>query len=202
VAGVPLPLAQTALSALNHVLRQQQWARDRLRAHVGRTVRIVVATPLGPVSSDARIAEAGTLEVAEVESPTVTLSLTPSIDALFGVLRDGARGLSGHLKVDGDVMVAAAIGEIAQHLRWDVEEDLSRVVGDRVAHRMGETAREGARQAEDLRGRVETGMRQFLVEEDRQLVGREDLRSLSEALRSLEETLARVEARVSAAGAR
>lgn len=202
MAGVPLPLAQTALSALNHVLRQQQWARDRLRAHVGRTVRIVVATPLGPVSSDARIAEAGTLEVAEVESPTVTLSLTPSIDALFGVLREGARGLSGHLKVDGDVMVAAAIGEIAQHLRWDVEEDLSRVLGDRVAHRMGETAREGARQADDLRGRVETGVRQFLVEEDRQLVGREDLTTLSEALRGLEETLARVEARVAAAGAR
>ncbi|MEI7447892.1 MAG: SCP2 sterol-binding domain-containing protein [Burkholderiales bacterium] len=194
MTGVPLPLAQTALSALNHVLRQQQWARDRLRAHAGRTVRIVVATPLGPVRSDARIADEGVLEVATVASPTVTLSLTPSVDALFGVLRDGARGLSGHLKVEGDVMVAAAIGEIAQHLRWDVEEDLSRVLGDRVAHRMGETARQGAKQAEDLRGRVETGVRQFLVEEDRQLVGREDLRTLSDAVRALEITLSRLEA--------
>jgi ubiquinone biosynthesis protein UbiJ len=194
LTGVPLPLAQTALSALNHVLRQQQWARDRLRAHAGRTVRIVVATPLGPVRSDARIADEGVLEVATVASPTVTLSLTPSVDALFGVLRDGARALSGHLKVEGDVMVAAAIGEIAQHLRWDVEEDLSRVLGDRVAHRMGETARQGAKQAEDLRGRVETGVRQFLVEEDRQLVGREDLRTLSDAVRALEITLSRLEA--------
>ena len=194
MTGVPLPLAQTALSALNHVLRQQPWARDRLRAHAGRTVRIVVATPLGPVRSDARIADEGVLEVATVASPTVTLSLTPSVDALFGVLRDGARGLSGHLKVEGDVMVAAAIGEIAQHLRWDVEEDLSRVLGDRVAHRMGETARQGAKQAEDLRGRVETGVRQFLVEEDRQLVGREDLRTLSDAVRALEITLSRLEA--------
>jgi ubiquinone biosynthesis protein UbiJ len=193
MAGVPLPLAQTTLSALNHVLRQQAWARDRLRAHAGRTVRISVATPLGPVSADARIADEGMLEVAEVASPTVTLSLTPSIDALFGMLRDGPRGLTGHLKVDGDVMVAAAVGEIAQHLRWDVEEDLSKVFGDRVAHRMGETAREGVRQADDLRGRVETGLRQFLVQEDPQLVGREDLRTLSEAIEGLEAVIRRAE---------
>lgn len=198
MAGVPLPVAQTALSALNHVLRQQQWARDRLRAHAGRTIRIVVDSPLGPVSSEARIGDEGTLEVASVGAPTVTLSLRPSVDALFGVLRDGARGLSGHLKVDGDVMVAAAIGEIAQHLRWDVEEDLSRVFGDRLAHRMGETARQGVRQAEDLRGRVETGVRQYLVEEDQQLVGREELRTLTDALRALEATVGRLEAGLAA----
>ena len=202
MAGVPLPLAQTALSALNHVLRQQAWARDRLRAHVGRTVRIVVATPLGPVRADARIAEQGTLEVVEIESPTVTLSLTPSIDAVFGLLRDGPRGLTGHLKVEGDVMVAAAVGEIAQQLRWDVEEDLSRVFGDRVAHRMGETARQGVRQADDLRGRVETGLRQFLVQEDPQLVGREDLRTLAQAVEGLEAVLRRAEAALPAGPAR
>ncbi len=193
---VPLPLAQTALSALNHVLRQQAWARDRLRAHAGRTVRVVVVSPLGPVASGARIADDGTLEVASVDAPTVTLTLTPSVDALFGLLREGPRGLTGALKVDGDVMVAAAVGEIAQHLRWDVEEDLSRVFGDRVAHRVGETARDGARQAEDLRGRVESGVRQFLVQEDRQLVGREEMRTLTDALRDLEAVVGRLESKL------
>jgi ubiquinone biosynthesis protein UbiJ len=193
--AIPLPLAQTALSALNHVLAQQDWARDRLRAHAGRTVRMTVESPFGPVSADARISDDGTLAVAAIESPTVTLTLKPSIDALFGALRDGPRGMSGHLRVDGDVMVAAAIGEIAQHLRWDVEEDLSRLFGDRVAHRVGETARGGVRQADDVRGRVETGLRQFLVQEDRQLVGREEMRTLTDALRALEDTVGRLEAR-------
>lgn len=200
MATVPLPLAQTALSALNHVLRQQEWARDRLRAHAGRTVRMIVASPLGPVATDARIADDGTLAVATVEAPTVTLTLTPSIDALFGALRDGARGLTGALKVDGDVMVAAAVGEIAQHLRWDLEEDLSRVVGDRLAHRIGQTVRGGARRTDDLRARVETGLRQFLVDEDRQVVGREEMASLSEAIRSLETAVSRLEARAGSVG--
>ncbi|MCA3178976.1 MAG: hypothetical protein O9345_10885 [Burkholderiaceae bacterium] len=194
--AVPLPLAQTALSALNHVLRQQSWARDRLRAHAGRSVRVVVESPLGPVSAGARIAEDGTLEIAAVDAPTVTLTLTPSVDALFGLLRDGPRGLTGALKVDGDVMVAAAVGEVAQHLRWDVEEDLSRVFGDRVAHRMGETVRDGVRQADDLRERAETGVRDFLVREDRQLVGRDEMRTLTDVLRELEAGIGRLESKL------
>jgi ubiquinone biosynthesis protein UbiJ len=196
VPAVPLPLAQTALSALNHVLRQQSWARDRLRAHAGRSVRVVVESPLGPVSAGARIAEDGTLEIAAVDAPTVTLTLTPSADALFGLLRDGPRGLTGALKVDGDVMVAAAVGEVAQHLRWDVEEDLSRVFGDRVAHRMGETVRDGVRQADDLRERAETGVRDFLVREDRQLVGRDEMRTLTDVLRELEAGIGRLESKL------
>ena len=97
-------------------------------------------------------------------------------------------------------MVAAAVGEIAQHLRWDVEEDLSRVAGDRVAHRLGEAAREGAHRAEDLRSRVESGLRQFLVDEDRQVIGREEMGALSESIRLLEDAVSRLEARVGAAG--
>jgi len=198
MASVPLPLAQTGLSALNHVLRQQEWARGPRRAHAGRTVRMTVVTPMGPVSSDSRIADDGTLEAASVAAPTVRLTLTPSIDALFGALRDGPQGLVGHLKVEGDVMVAAAVGEIAQHLRWDVEEDLSRVFGDRIAHRIGETARDGTRQALDLRERVETGVRQFLVEEDRQLVARDDLRTLADAITALDAAISKLERRLPA----
>jgi ubiquinone biosynthesis accessory factor UbiJ len=191
---LPLPLAQTVLASLNHLLRQQEWARDKLRAHAGRSVRLIVESPLGPVSSGARIGDDGVFDVAgDDDAPSVTLTFRPTVDALFGMLREGPRGLAGHLKVDGDVMVAAAVGEIAQHLRWDVEEDLSRVVGDRVAHRVGETARQGARDADDLRSRVESGVRQFLVDEQPTLVPRADMQSLAEAIRSLHRTMDRLE---------
>lgn len=198
MAGVPLPLAQTGLSALNHVLRQQAWARDRLRAHAGRTIRMVVDSPLGPVASDSRIAADGTLEVTVAESPTVTLSLKPSINALFATLRDGPKALSGHLKVEGDVMVAAAVGEIAQHLRWDLEEDLSRVVGDRVAHRLGESARRGAAQSRELRERVLGGVRQFVVDDSRQLVDRAEWQALNDTVGQLEATLGQLEVKARA----
>lgn len=198
MAAVPLPLAQMAMASLNHLLRQQSWARDRLRGHAGRTVRIVVVSPLGPVAVGAAIGDDGMLSSSDVAEPTVTLTLSPSLDALFGALRGGADGLAGHLKVEGDVVVAAAVGEVARQLRWDAEEDLSRLVGDRVAHRIGELARAGLRGADDLRDRVESGVRQYLVDEDPQLVSRDDMQALSAALESLHRTMDRLEAEVAA----
>jgi ubiquinone biosynthesis accessory factor UbiJ len=196
MAAVPLPLAQAALASLNHLLRQQAWARDKLRAHAGRTVRMVVSSPLGTVLSDATIAPDGTLADATGDVPGVTLTLEPSVDAVFGWLREGPRGLSSHLKVEGDVMFAAAVGEVAQHLRWEVEEDLSRVLGDRAAHQVGEAARAGARQAGELRTRMESGVRQYLVDEARTLVSRPELLELRQRLRSLEGEIERLEQRI------
>ena len=208
MAAVPLPVAQAVLASLNHLLRQQAWARDKLRAHAGRTVRMVVTSPLGAVASDATIAPDGTLGPLAAdpavdpildplrEPPGVTLTLEPSIDAVFGFLRDGPRGLSSHLRVEGDVMLAAAVGEIAQHLRWEVEEDLSRVVGDRAAHQFGQAARAGALQAKDLRHRVESGLRQYLVEEAPTLVARQELLDLRQRLRAIESAIERIEQRL------
>ena len=192
MVALALPLAQVAISALNHVLRQQSWARDRLRTHCGRTVRMVVVAPLGAVSADARIADDGTLELASIDSPSVTLSLTPAFSALLGAMREGAVGLTGHLKVEGDVMVAAAVGEIAQHLRWDIEEDLSRLVGDVVAHRMAGAARAGVLQAQAIGDRAQSGLRQFLIDEDRQLLERRRFDQFGQELSDLEARLDRL----------
>ncbi len=200
MVALALPLAQVGISALNHVLRQQVWARDRLRTHSGRTVRMVVVAPLGAVSADARIASDGTLELATIDSPSVTLSLTPTFSAVLGAMRDGAVGLTGHLKVEGDVMVAAAVGEIAQHLRWDLEEDLSKLVGDVVAHRMGDAARAGLRQAQAIGDRAQSGLRQFLVDEDRQLIERRHLDLLGQEIRELEVRLDRLSHRAALPG--
>ena len=161
MAALPLPLAQVGLSALNHVLRQQVWARDRLRAHAGRVVRMVVVSPLGRVSADSRITLDGTLETTASEAPSVTLVLTPSVNAVFDTLRGGPQALAGHLKVEGDAMVAAAVAEIAQHLRWEVEEDLSQVVGDALAHRAGQTVRDLSVRSSEVRERVRVQGRCF-----------------------------------------
>jgi ubiquinone biosynthesis protein UbiJ len=40
------------------------------------------------------------------------------------------------MRIDGDVMLAADINWLVDHVRWDMEEDLSRVFGDAAAHHM------------------------------------------------------------------
>src|SRR5690606_1836026 len=134
---VPLPMAQLALSAMNHVLQQQPASRERMRAHAGRCIRIVARHPLGSLESDAQIGADGLLVAMSRGTPDVVLRLTPRIDTMVRFLDSGRGALRSNLAIDGDAAVAATVGEVVESLEWDFEEDLSRVVGDPVAHRMG-----------------------------------------------------------------
>jgi len=195
VTRLPLPLAQLALSGLNHVLKQQPAARDDMRAQAGREVRIVVAGPLGAVHSDARIDADGFLSLASNATPAAILTLSPSLDALFGVLGAGAGGLGPHIKVEGDVMLAALLGQVAQGLRWDFEEDLSRVVGDGVAHRVGETVRGLRDQADGLRLRSREAVQRATTSQRGPLVSAPELAVFAAEIGRLSAMVSRLEAR-------
>jgi ubiquinone biosynthesis protein UbiJ len=45
-------------------------------------------------------------------------------------------GQKPSMRVEGDVMLAAELNWLVDHVRWDAEEDLSRLVGDAWAHKL------------------------------------------------------------------
>jgi len=60
-------------------------------------------------------------------------------------LAQGAlRGDKPAIRIEGDVQLAAEINWLVDHVRWDVEEDLARVVGDAPAHTVAQFASRGA----------------------------------------------------------
>ena len=66
----------------------------------------------------------------------VVLSFSPGILLRILAADEAAMNL---VDVSGNTAMAAEIGYIARNIHWDVEEDLSRVVGDILAHRLVET---------------------------------------------------------------
>ena len=66
----------------------------------------------------------------------------------------------------GDTDFAAAINHLARHLRWDVEEDLSRFFGDIAAHRMAETGRAFRRWGEQTAQHAGRSLAGYWTEED------------------------------------
>lgn len=201
--GLPL---QVLLAALNHLLAQQQWARDRLAQHAGRVVRL----GLDPDSSLARLAPPmllaitpqGRLQPASEAPPAVTLWLDPSVNALFEALQGGARGLRRHLRIDGDVMLAGTLGELAEHLRWDAEEDVSRLVGDVAAHRLAQFFRQASMRLQATRARVESSAVQYLTAEDPQLVAKGALSDAAQSISDLQARVDRLETRLAGLGSR
>jgi ubiquinone biosynthesis protein UbiJ len=138
---------EVVIGALSHLLDQHPWAKDRLGMHAGRVVVLSAQLPspfdqaMPPIRLQVS-AEGGFAAAEPGQQAAVTMCLRPSIDAGFDLLSHGPVGLQRHLSIDGDVMLAATMAELAQGLRWDWEDDLSRLVGDVAAHRTGRAVRE------------------------------------------------------------
>src|SRR5690606_7084421 len=106
---VPLPMAQVALSAMNHVLQQQPASRERMRTHAGRCIRIIANHPLGSLESDALIGADGLLVAMSRGTPDVVLGITPRLGAMLGVLEAGPSALRSNLSIEGDAALAATV---------------------------------------------------------------------------------------------
>lgn len=92
---------------------------------------------MSPFSFIFLIQENGEFGLApESAAADVVLSFTPGILLRILAADEAAMNL---VDVSGNTSMAAEIGYIAKNIRWDVEEDLSRVVGDILAHRMVQT---------------------------------------------------------------
>ncbi len=121
---------------LNHVLMQEPQATDRVRRQQGKAVRLV----WGQFELTLQATPAGLLERPPFPLPAgqvptrVDLTVSVTQTALPALLGTVARGEKPAVTIDGDVQLAAEVAWLADNVRWDVEEDLSRVLGDAAAH--------------------------------------------------------------------
>lgn len=122
---------------LNHVLMQEKEAQSRLLRKKGSVIHV----RWGIFALDLLITPAGLLDRA-VPGAAPDLLLAVAADSPALVLQSALAGKAPPVKIEGDVQLAAEIGWLADNLRWDVEEDLSRLIGDAPAHTLGSAARQ------------------------------------------------------------
>ena len=96
----------------------------------------------------------------------------------------------------GDSELAATLSDIARNVEWDIEADLSLVVGDAVAHRMVASVRRAHEWRVDAGQRITANVAEYLTEERRAFVTARELEALSLQNESLRDNIARLEARV------
>ena len=121
---------------LNHVLMQEKEAQDRLARKKGSVLQI----RWGLFGLDLLITPAGLLDRAD-SSVKPDLLVAVAADSPIALMQAVMSGKSPPVKIEGDVQLAAELGWLAENLKWDFEEDLSRVVGDIPAHAMADAAR-------------------------------------------------------------
>lgn len=190
----PAP-ASVCARLLNSLLRREDWARERLARHAGKSVRFVA----GPWRVGLAIRADGQVDASDPAIvPDVTLTLPgENLSQLPAILRRGDTDeITALLHIQGDAGLAQVASELARGLRWDAEDDLARLVGDVAAVRLVGAARGLARGAERSATRLAENVGEYLAEESRQVLGRpafEDWRARLDAMR---QRLQRLEQRV------
>jgi ubiquinone biosynthesis protein UbiJ len=184
---------QPVLLALNHLLGQSGWARDRLKDFAGRSTRLGV----GPMGLHLAITDDGLFAAAawgDDVGPDVTISLPA--DAPLRFMRGGVGEVMKGAQVTGAADLADALGFVLRNLRWDAEEDLSKWVGDIAAHRLVRSAESVVAWQKDAAQRFAENLGEYLTFENPQLVRKAELDNFAVEVAELAAALDKVEKRL------
>lgn len=107
-----------------------------------------------------------------------------------GAVRDGS------LDLTGDAYTAQSFEALLRYAKPDIEEELSNVIGDVAAHRIGEIAKGMRSWAQDARETLGTNVREYLQEESRDAPSRYEADRFAANVDALRDDVARLEARI------
>ena len=175
-------------AAINHVLRSASWARDKLAPFAGRVVRFDVP----PFSANLEILANGEVAASSADAAT-TFKLTPALGVRMAAADPDAWR---EVESSGDMALAREILTIAQNLRWDVEEDLSRIFGDIIAHRLANAGRALAQWQRDSAASLVRQAAGYWTEERPLIAARPDIEQFGRDVDTLRDDVARVEQRI------
>lgn len=189
-------LSQVAAGPVNHVLRGESWALRRLQPYAGRTARFDVF----PISFAFTVREAGDVAAAAPGAVAdVTVRVTPP--AAMRILA-GDESAFAEVAVHGDGEFAETIRFVVRNARWDAEEDLSRVFGDSIAHRLTQAGRAALQLQARVVNSLARNLSDYWVEERPLIARRTDVDHFVQDVDQLRDDVERLALRVERLAAR
>ncbi len=115
---------------LQHITQQNSWSRPYLTPFSGRILQFDFSL----VKAHLIILEDGSLSMAgETASADAVIKIPPSL-AMRLMAQDESAKMQ--IKIDGDTHLATELSKVLQQMRWDIEEDLSHLMGDIAANKL------------------------------------------------------------------
>ncbi|MCX7218280.1 MAG: SCP2 sterol-binding domain-containing protein [Burkholderiales bacterium] len=159
-----IPLSPPFALFVNHLLAQESWARSKLQKHAGK----VACIDLQLFSLSLQISGDGLLQAAASEAVAdVTIRMQAADLPLIAQNREHA---FSYVKIEGDADLANSISHLSQNLRWEAEEDLSKLFGDVAAVRMVSTAKSLLDTVKQAHQNLQENLAEYFLEEQPMLV--------------------------------
>ena len=179
-----------AEDAINRALESESWAREKLAAHAGRTVRLVV----GPMSRTSAIDADGRLGPGDA-SPDLTLTISPlRLPALVA----RPERWSELVAAEGDAALAATLAELALTLPWFVEQTLAKALGPIAGQQIADAGRRLLALPEYVAQRFGDSLGRYVADEAQLVVGTEEARAFAAEVATMSARVDALAARIEA----
>lgn len=171
------------------MLAQNAWAQEKLAPFAGKTFQLRLPPAVFNFTLDA----AGGVRPAATDTPDATLVATPSgfLRYLSVEPRDPAL-----ITIEGDAEFGAALREILSQLTWEAEEDLSRLFGDVLAHRITDLAQNWFAWGEQSFKRFALSASEYLTEEQPMLAKPRQLEQFAQEVAAVESAVNSLDKRI------
>jgi ubiquinone biosynthesis protein UbiJ len=183
-------LKQLSTHIIQHLLAQNEWAAPMLQPFASQSVQLNFVL----LKTSLVILENGSLAIAgETNLPDATITIPPSL-----LLRLMAKDESAKLliKIDGDTHLATALAKVLSHVRWDYEDDLSKLTGDVSAHKIGEFTRQSVSTVKDTAINLAEMLSEYWQEEKPLLAKKRHIEQFNSEVDTLRADVERMEKRL------
>lgn len=182
--------AQSFAAALNHLLTQNNWAKERLSRFAGKTARFDVA----PFTFNCTILPDGMIGSADVNTDADAHCIIPPPLLPRLALQDE----TAHAGIisEGDTAFLAEIFFLSRNLRWDAAEDLSNVTGDIAAERIVQTLKSAHHQLRDGAMNLSQAAAEYWTDERPLLAKPQQVSTYMQDVDMLRDDVARLELRI------
>ncbi|WP_292937490.1 SCP2 sterol-binding domain-containing protein [Noviherbaspirillum sp.] len=157
-------ISSTTSAAINHLLARETWARDKLVKHAGK----VAFFDAGLAGIRLKVMADGMVQAAGVEEP-VNVTIRVKLSDLPLIMQHREHAFS-YVQIEGDADFANTISQLSDSLRWEAEEDLSRLIGDAAAVRVAGGVRAAVETAVSTQKKLAENVAEYFLDEKPLLV--------------------------------
>jgi ubiquinone biosynthesis protein UbiJ len=151
-------------AAFNHVLEQDEWARAELKRHVGKCA----CFEIDPLVLRFKIDADGLVAVGQATLASSVIIRMRLAD--LPLLVQNQDQMFSYVHIEGDADFANTISQVGRSVKWDMADDLSKLVGDIAAQRIVETTTGAMRSLQSTQRAVMENVAEYFLEEKPMLV--------------------------------
>ena len=180
---------------LNRNIRETTPARELCSELAGTVVAVRVANT---ALATHFIIDEACVELAAATDRDPDVVITGSLLTLARLAGDSGEAAirEGDIDLTGDAETAQQFQRLLEYAKPDVEEEVSGVIGDVAAHRLGSMARGLAHWGREVRSTMGDNVREYLQEESRDAPNRYEVDDFARQVDTLRDDVERAEARL------